>query len=48
MCCDHYPDAVVLTAPSNMRLKLAVRALYIGASPLRRAARAARSVSATR
>ena len=22
MCCDDYPGAVVLTAPSNMRLKL--------------------------
>ncbi len=23
MCCDDYPGAVVLTAPSNKRLKLA-------------------------
>jgi hypothetical protein len=32
----------------NMRLKLTVRALYIGVHPLRGAARAARSLSATR
>jgi hypothetical protein len=32
----------------NMRLKLSVRALYIGACPRRRAARAARSLSAPR
>jgi len=32
--------------PPNMRLKLAVRALYIGVHPLWRAARAARSLSA--
>jgi len=25
MCCDDYPGAVVLTAPSNKRLKLAAR-----------------------
>lgn len=33
---------------ANMRLKLSVRALYIGVHPLRRAARAARSGSAIR
>jgi hypothetical protein len=32
----------------NMRLKLSVRALYIGVHPLWYAARAARSLSATR
>jgi hypothetical protein len=33
---------------ANMRLKLSGRALYIEAHPLRSAARAARSLSATR
>jgi hypothetical protein len=32
----------------NTRLKLSVRALYIGVRPLRRAARAVRSLSASR
>src|SRR2546426_1068271 len=30
MCCDDYPGAVVLTAPSNKRLKLAARVVYRG------------------
>ena len=42
MCCDDYPGAVVLTAPSNKRLKLAAPVVYgriaFVISPARRAA----------